>query len=248
MIQAIDHIVILVNDLGAATASYAALGFTVAPGGTHAGGATHNALVVFEDDTYLELIAFLRDAPEHHWWPHAAAGEGLIDYALLPSAIAADVAAARARGLVIDGPYDGGRVRPDGQRVAWQSARPAAAGLPFLCGDVTPRALRVPAGALRTHANGVTGIAGVTVATPDLTATAAQYQALLGSDAAGSSFALGAAAIVLATPGGGAIPGATLAAHLARRGAGLCALTLRGPRPTAFEPALTHGVPIDVVA
>ena len=52
MIRAIDHIVILVNDLQAAIDDYAALGFSVAPGGTHADGATHNALIIFADDTY----------------------------------------------------------------------------------------------------------------------------------------------------------------------------------------------------
>jgi hypothetical protein len=31
--------------------------------------------------------------------------------------------------------------------------------LPFWCGDVTPRSLRVPEGAHRQHANGVQGIA-----------------------------------------------------------------------------------------
>src|SRR4051794_8519489 len=50
MIRAIDHVVILVNDLAATVADYTALGFTVTPGGEHTGGATHNALVVFADD------------------------------------------------------------------------------------------------------------------------------------------------------------------------------------------------------
>ena len=40
MIRAIDHIVILVADLAAASADYAALGFTVTPGGEHTGGQT----------------------------------------------------------------------------------------------------------------------------------------------------------------------------------------------------------------
>ena len=62
MIRALDHIVIVAQDLNVVIASYAAAGFTVAPGGTHADGATHNALIVFADDTYIELIAFLREA------------------------------------------------------------------------------------------------------------------------------------------------------------------------------------------
>jgi len=248
MIRAIDHIVILVEELDAAIADYTALGFKVAPGGTHADGATHNALVVFADDSYLELIAFRREAPEHHWWRHVAAGEGLIDFALLPSAIAEDVAAAQSRGLEIHGPHPGGRLRPDGVRVAWQTARPAAPGMPFLCGDVTPRELRVPQGELRAHANGVAGIAGVTVAVEDLSATAARYQALLGGDAAGPAFPLGDATITLIAPIAGAGDHDPVRARLSLRGEGPFALTLRGERATAFDPGLTHGVPIDLVA
>src|SRR5689334_22441576 len=180
MIRAIDHIVILVNDLAAAIADYTALGFTVAPGGEHTGGATHNALVVFADDAYLELIAFKRPAPDHHWYRHQALGEGLIDFALLPTMIEADLAAARERGLAIEGPFPGGRLRPDGQQVEWQTGRAPTPDLPFLCGDVTSRALRVPEGAARVHANDVIGVAGLAVAVADLGVSVARYRALLG--------------------------------------------------------------------
>lgn len=246
MLHAIDHMVILVADLDAAIADYTALGFTVAPGGTHADGATHNALVVFADDSYLELIAFKRDAPGHYWWRHRVAGEGLVDFALLPTAIADDVAAAQARGLGLQGPNPGGRTRPDGVRVEWQTARPTTPDLPFLCADVTPRELRVPSGDVRAHANGVTGIAGVTVATGDLSASAGRYAALLGA-AAGPAFSLGAATITLQAPLPGAPAHEPLAARLAGHGAGPFALTLRGRRALAFDPALTHGVPIDAI-
>src|SRR5215212_3536809 len=236
MIRAIDHIVILVNDLAATVADYTALGFTVTPGGEHTGGATHNALVVFADDAYLELIAFKRPAPEHHWYRHSTLGEGLIDFALLPTMIEADLAATRERGLTIEGPFPGGRLRPDGQEVAWQTGRALTPDVPFLCGDITPRVLRVPDGAARVHANGVTGIAGLTVAVADLGASVARYRALLGtseregapsdppSDARTATFALGETAITLATPAGdGDTP---LRARLASRGEGPFALIL----------------------
>ena len=114
MIQQLDHLVILVEDLERAIDDYGTLGFNVAPGGEHSDGATHNALIAFRDGTYLELIAFKRQAPEHRWWRHTAQGEGLIDFALLPNDTAEVIAAAKERGLQIDGPTDGGRVRPDG--------------------------------------------------------------------------------------------------------------------------------------
>ena len=63
----LDHIVILVDELEAAITHYEALGFTVQRGGTHADGATHNALVGFADGSYLELIAFLLREPKHRW-------------------------------------------------------------------------------------------------------------------------------------------------------------------------------------
>jgi catechol 2,3-dioxygenase-like lactoylglutathione lyase family enzyme len=257
MIRAIDHIAILVNDLAAAAADYTALGFTVTPGGEHTGGATHNALVGFADDAYLELIAFKRPAPEHHWYRYSALGEGMIDFALLPTAIEADLAAARERGLAIEGPFPGGRLRPDGQQVAWQSGRALTPDLPFLCGDVTPRALRVPEGAARTHANGVTGIAGLTVAVADLGASVARYRALLGtaeregalsnlpSAARTAAFALGDTAITLARPADDS--DAPLSVRLASRGEGPFALALRGVvQGATFDLSLSHGARIEV--
>ena len=52
-LQAIDHLVIMVRDLGAAIRDYSELGFTVVPGGSHPTG-THNALIAFADGSYLE--------------------------------------------------------------------------------------------------------------------------------------------------------------------------------------------------
>ncbi|NJO04601.1 MAG: VOC family protein [Chloroflexaceae bacterium] len=179
MIAGIDHVVILVNDLAQASTHYKALGFTVVPGGTHADGATHNALIIFQDSSYLELLQFLREAPEHRWWRHVVHGEGLIDWALLPTTIADDVQAAQQAGLHLDGPLPGGRLRPDGKQVEWQMAFPPSPDLPFLCGDVTPRTLRVPEGDHRTHPNGVLGIAGVVVAVNHIDTSVTHYRALL---------------------------------------------------------------------
>jgi catechol 2,3-dioxygenase-like lactoylglutathione lyase family enzyme len=259
MIHAIDHVVILVSDLAATIADYTALGFTVTPGGEHTGGATHNALVVFADDTYLELIAFKRPAPEHHWYRHAALGEGLIDFALLPTMIEADLAAARERGLAIEGPFPGGRQRPDGQQVAWQTGRAPTPDMPFLCGDVTPRGLRVPEGAARSHANGVTGIVGLTVAVADLGASVSRYRALLGiaeregtpahtpASSRAAAFALGSATITLATPADDS--DTPLGARLASHGEGPFALALRSvDQGVTFDRSLAHGARMELAA
>jgi catechol 2,3-dioxygenase-like lactoylglutathione lyase family enzyme len=246
MTYALDHVVILVHDLDRAREDYAALGFTVVPGGQHTDGATHNALIAFADGSYLELIAFLRAAPEHSWWRHAALGPGLIDAALLPQDIAADIAAARRRGLPLLGPFSGGRARPDGQRLAWETGRPTTGDLPFLCADVTPRDLRVPGGPAREHANGTVGVADITFAVAELEQSRARYEALLGSAPLGACpvrFRLGATTLTLAGP-----EDELARARLAERGEGPLALTLRAARSEALDHERSHGAQIRLAA
>lgn len=182
---ALDHIVIAVNDLDTAITDYRALGFQVLVGGQHPGRTSHNALAVFADGSYLEIIAWRAPAPEERWYRTLRDhGEGLVDFALLPHDTAQALAEARARGLdTLTGPLDGGRVRPDGAQLLWQTARHATPDVPFFCGDITPRALRVPEGTVRTHPNGALGVATLTVAVHDLNVTLARYQALLGPKA-----------------------------------------------------------------
>lgn len=198
----LDHVVVRVEDLAAAVADYTALGFTVIPGGEHPRVGSHNALIAFADGSYLELIAFKHrssppdvniakdvraeelkveqiSAAERHMRSWEAVGEGLVDFALVPAAIEEVIAEARRRELTLEGPLPGGRVRPDGRQVSWQFGIPDAFDLPFLCADVTPRALRVPEGTARAHANGVTGITGILVLVTALDITVPRYRALL---------------------------------------------------------------------
>lgn len=274
----LDHIVIAVADLARAVEDYRALGFTVNSGGRHPGRTSHNALVVFEDGAYLELIAWEAPGPAERWYNvHAQHGDGLIDFALVPDDTAGAIAAAKGRGLVLDGPLDGGRLRPDGQQVRWQTARQKTFDLPFLCGDVTARELRVPTGEVRKHANGAVGVASVGVAVQDLETSIARYRALLGADGDGGAGAavssdtpvvlpglglriatiwLGATAIVLTTPSGtaAAAPGAGVggepSARLATRGEGAYAFALRtttGHAGRTLDGALAHKVKIEMV-
>jgi hypothetical protein len=252
MIQRVDHLVILVGDLARAAADYAALGFVVTPGGEHADGKTHNALVAFADGAYLELIAFKEEAPQHVWWRHRAAGEGLIDFAVLPGDTGEDVTAARARGLEMTGPYAGGRNRPDGVRLEWQTARAASPELPFLCGDVTARELRVPGADTWGHDNGVAGIQRVSVAVSDLDASAERYAALLGSrpliELGRRLFRLGETSIALRSPGPHEPESETIAAQLTGRGEGVYGVALRS-RSHAIELCdlqLAHGARISI--
>jgi catechol 2,3-dioxygenase-like lactoylglutathione lyase family enzyme len=247
-ILGLDHIVIAVRDLDAAVASYCGLGFTVQPGGRHPGRSSHNALIVFADGTYFELIAWVAPAPEERWWRVLEGhGEGYVDFALLPGDTLAVLDAARGRGLhTLVGPLDGGRVRPDGAQLHWRTARHDTPDLPFLCGDVTPRSLRVPEGGVRQHPNGAQGVAELAIAVDDLDATVARYRALLGSDAPvavevegteppRAVFTLGATRfVVTATAANGA------------RGQGVTRVRLAGlPAASALPLQATHGALIE---
>lgn len=270
-----DHAVVVVNDLSAATADYSALGFTVTQGGEHENGQTHNALMVFPDGSYLELLGFKRrwalpalrilkrigvlrlgvsrrPPMERRFVPKLAAGKGLMDFALLSRSIEDELDAVRRRGLAIEGPLPGGRVQPDGQRVSWLLGVPLAPDLPFLIGDVTPSRER------EHHANGVEGVAGLTVGVADIDASVTRYKALLGMEPSEGSamplpetrtvdFTLDSATITLATLTGKSSP---LRGHLARRGEGLYALRLRTPKSASagmLDPARTHGAGLELV-
>ncbi|MDR2334443.1 MAG: VOC family protein [Burkholderiaceae bacterium] len=254
--HSLDHVVIAVDDLARSIEQYRALGFTVYPGGDHQGRSSHNALIVLADGSYLELKAWRSPAPAERWWTVLErSGEGLVDFALRSDAPEDELAAARARGLVtLKGPVPGERVRPDGQYLRWTTARHDTADVPFLCGDITPRNLRVPdAPELLQHANGASGVAQITVAVHDLDVSVARWRALLGGDlklAAATDdaaqglrsvrIALGGFDVVLQglAPQGG---NAALAQHLATRGEGPVSVVLRGVAGPLASPAQEHG-------
>lgn len=238
----LDHVVIAVTDLDRAMADYRSLGFTVYPGGVHHGGVSHNALVVFADGSYFELIAYLQDASEVRWWQVLSrSGEGLVDFALLPGNTIQDLEAARLRGLDLIGPIDGGRMRTDGVRLDWQIVRPKTNDLPFWCGDVTPRHLRVPKGDMRVHANGVTGIASVRIAVSDAEASASRYEALAGSEAVSRH-----ASHVQVALDGTMVEIAGDAEYVAQRAEGPVSLVLRGPSHATLDMTKTHGASISI--
>jgi hypothetical protein len=167
VIRGLDHVVLVVPDLAAAVAEHRERGFTVTPGGEHTGGLTHNALVGFQDGSYLELIAFHDLAAargKHSWAPVAERGGGWADFALLSNDLRRDAAA--LADLLVRPPEDGGRVRPDGLAIAWRVAR-LQPPLPFLIEDLTARELRVPGGDSAEHANGTLGIARIVLGATD---------------------------------------------------------------------------------
>ncbi len=256
MIQSIDHIVIAVHALDSAIDSYRALGFTVVVGGKHPYG-SHNALIGFEDGSYIEVLGFYEESPAHPWWDllHQRGG-GLIDFCMATDDIRGDLAAFRAQGVSAGDLTKGGRSRPDGVEVAWINNKVSGGYqgvIPFIIEDLTARVVRLPAE--KKHANGVTGIHCLSLATAELDRHAAIMSAVLGGDgepiqddglkARGVRFKVGAHILEYLTPN---VANSPLQAHLdENRPVPWCVSFKTAANPATFSPEQTEGVRIDLV-
>jgi catechol 2,3-dioxygenase-like lactoylglutathione lyase family enzyme len=256
MAFSLDHAVIAVSDLEQAISEFTKLGFTVLRGGEHPRRGSVNALIVFHDGTYFELIAFPKPVADFRWWQILQkAGPGLVDFAVLPANMERDLEEAKARGFE-SGPIEpGGRVTPEGKRAEWQTARPPTSDLPFLCGDLSPRPLRVPEGPVRDHVNGALGIAKIVVAVSNIAKSTARYKALLpqsavqGENGSATRFLCEPGMIELREPKRGAPEAPELAAHLGKRGEGPFAISLRSAQGSqSLDPALTQGARLRFVS
>src|SRR5262249_13291337 len=250
MLRGIDHIVIAVVDLAAASRSYEALGFTVVPGGRHPVG-THNALIAFADGAYIELIAFYEKHTQHKWCEPLQKGGGLVDYCMQTDDLLGDTAAFRKAGVDIDDPSPLSRVRPDGYQLKWVLSIPRGPHrgvAPFLIQDETPRDERVPRE--HRHPNGVTGIGTLTVTVDDVGRVGGWYARTggrpgrrmvgEGRGAVGRRFVIGRHTIALIAPDPASSP---LTSWLAARGASPYAATLTtaGGRHRLLDESKTLG-------
>lgn len=227
---AIDHVVVAVNDLQQAMTDYEALGFTVTPGGDHAHRGSHNALITFQDSSYIELIAFKHEPPvkDNTWWDLLQIGEGLVDVAVLSADLPADTARLETAGHTIAGPIQGGRHRPDGIEIAWRVARvdvDADNRLPFVIDDLTDHDLRVPGGETSIHPNGTTGIASVVFGVTSVADVRSSWTDLFGQPGAVDTYAVGNQTIRIADA---TSLDPEAAALLAARGSGPVEVVLRG--------------------
>ena len=250
MLQGIDHIVIAVNDLERAGKDYEQLGFTVVAGGKHPVG-SHNALISFADGSYIEIIAFYREAIDHRWWDPLQKGERFVDFCMQTNDLQGDTLKLRAAGVAINDPVPWSRTRPDGYELKWllSLAQGSHRGVaPFLIQDVTPREERIPQ--TFDHRNGAIGIGTVTVAVGELTAIQRWYATVLGSPgmninneklgASGVSYQIGPHKVDFLMPLDSQSP---LVNWLRTFGPSPYAATLRRsfPGSSAFDDNLTHG-------
>jgi len=248
-----DHAVIAVHNLDQAVADYRAMGFTTIYGGEHAAGTTHNALICFQDGSYLELLAPTNKPPRpgvnaSNFSDLLESGEGLVGYALLSEKLVEDAAAMRERGVLISDAKPGGRLRMDGVELRWESAIIGTSMSPFFIRDVTARNLRVPDDAATAHhANGVTGVNEVIFVVSDLDTAVQQYQKLIGiqGDASenATSFDLGQAQLTLTAPAD-----EDARQHIVLRGDAPYILKVTSDQPLSFDMNRAHGVRFQAIS
>lgn len=256
MITALDHLVIAVKNLEAASERYRRLGFQVVPGGKHPTG-SYNALIGFQDGAYIELLSFYEDSPAHNWWNalHQRGG-GLIDFCMQTDDIQADYASFRAQGVDMSDLQTLSRVRTDGYELSWTNNHIHGRDqglIPFLIEDKTPRAERIPKET--THANGVTGVATLTLATDNLERAAGVMSRVLKQsgesltdetlNAWGIRFQVGPHKLDYLTPVDASSP---LHAHVTSSAPRPYALTLTTTgQPQSYDVTATEGVRLSLV-
>jgi catechol 2,3-dioxygenase-like lactoylglutathione lyase family enzyme len=184
-ITGIDHVLLAVRDLDAARMGWTRLGFTLSPRGTHLGRGSGNYCIMFPHD-YVELFGIVgseRVNPEYTAF--LAAREGAMKLAWATADSDAAAVALRVLGFHPDMPRDLGRqlelpegtVVPRFKIVALPPGETPALSS-FLCEQLTPDLMRRPEWLV--HANGATGLLGVTIVVDDTAPLLDCYEHLFG--------------------------------------------------------------------
>lgn len=248
----IDHATVAGSEVKKMQANLAALGISTVYGGPHSNQTTEMALVSFPDGSYLELIGIQAGADPkrvdaHEWAAALKADAGPAAWAVRVRDIAAEVKRLRTVGVKVSGPEAGGRQRPDGVKLEWQTStlgeETRGSFFPFLIQDLTRRDQRVyPQG--KPVSRDFKGVTRVVIAVRSLEDAIKRYREAYQLPAAikqvdqafGAQLALvGDAPVILAQPLG---PDSWLASRLERFGEGPCAFILgntRGKYPTASK-------------
>lgn len=188
-ITGLDHAILGVRDLEAARAAYARLGFTLTPRGRHVGWGTANYCIMFADG-YVELLGIVDPAQFTNGLDtFLERREGLLGLAFATPDAAQAARALQASGVAADGPKDLGRSLelPDGDamprfRLVMLPPEATPGVSAFAVEHLTPALMRRPEW-LR-HANGATGLVGLTAVVADPPALADAWERLLGAGSA----------------------------------------------------------------
>src|SRR5271157_2270537 len=184
----IDHVTVAGSSLQELRANLSAAGIPAVYGGAHTNGATEMALVSFPDGSYLELMAPQADADPHlieqqPWAKFLRGNGGPCAWAAREKDLAGEVKRLAAAGIPVSAPLRGGRQRPDGARLEWETSdvgtEVRGAFFPFLIRDLTERPLRASPQAKLVNRD-FRGVAKVVIAVRDLDAAIKRYQQAYG--------------------------------------------------------------------
>lgn len=215
----LDHLVLFVPSLSRAIAQFTTLGFEVIPGGQHA--FTENALIVFEDETYLELLALktglqgavIRAATASGWigWTARRATDmnwrlrhwvtqhhGSIDWCVRGEDVDQVIVDWTGPEVASLGSELYSRERPDGRIARWRLGSPQDRELPFVLTDLTERALRIPPVG-RPHSNGALGIRQIWLSVADLGVARQRFDSRFerADDGSSETYAVGGVRVTL---------------------------------------------------
>jgi hypothetical protein len=184
----VDHAGICSYQLEPMQQAFAAIGLKTEYGGAHATGGTHNALLGFDDGSYIELIAArdpetMRGEDTEQWTSLKPDMARACFWAVDVDDIGSSVQQLREAGLKIAGPQNGSRKKPDGTVLQWQTAAvnegSSADILPFFIQDKTPRSARIQP-STSVKGGDLHGIEIVVLGVKDLDAGIALYRRAYG--------------------------------------------------------------------
>lgn len=145
----LDHASICGSNLDAMRQAFTDIGMTPDFGGPHSNGVTQMALVGFDDQSYIELIAPVKPGvTEGSDWAKFIAGDaGTCAWAVGTNVLLQEVDRLKKAGIPVTVPQRGSRKRPDGMSVEWMTSDVGTgtpgSKLPFIIEDETPRTWRV---------------------------------------------------------------------------------------------------------
>ena len=207
-----DHLVVFVTDIEQASRDFTQLGFQVTPGGSH--GSTENALVIFANQTYIELLALkpswyrplIRLAVKLGLLERQAYkktniyarligwirnNSGPVDWCVRVDNLDTRLTLWQSLGFEVLSTEPFTRTRIDGEVAEWKLAGSRAADLPFLLEDLSAVDIRVPTAGNSEHSNGAKALIDVQLATNRTVAAEKSLQKALVIDSVSSHNASG---------------------------------------------------------
>jgi hypothetical protein len=181
----LDHVSICGPDLDALQKAFTDAGMTPDFGGPHGNGVTQMAMIGFDDQSYIELIAPVKaGVTEGSDWAKFMTGDaGSCAWAVGTNVLLQDLDRLKRAGITVNEPKRGSRKRPDGMSLEWMTAQvgPGTPGsvLPFIIEDQTPRVWRVqPSESMKGAPT--YGVESVIVGVNDLNASIALFRKAYG--------------------------------------------------------------------